>query len=126
MLPLTGRERVSWPITVQPRRTGGTTLRAKKECRGWPTGWRHWRDHRPPAVAAALSTSAAIAARADRRARRPRSIISMTVESFVAACEYIRYALVVLGIRLVVARLFFLDGQARIDGPRVPIKVHEP
>ena len=50
----------------------------------------------------------------------------MTVESFVAACEYIPYALVVLGIRLVVARLFFLDGQARIDGPRVPINEHEP
>ncbi len=75
---------------------------------------------RPSAAVAALSTSAAIAARADRRARRPRSIISMTVESFVAACEYIPYALVLL------ARLFFLDGQARIDGPRVPINAHEP
>ncbi len=75
------------------------------------------------AVAAALSTSAAIVARADRRARRSRSIIGMTVESFVAACEYIPYALVALGMRLIMARLFFLDGQTRIDGPQVPINV---
>ena len=31
------------------------------------------------------------------------------------------YALVGLGLRLVMARVFFLPGQAKIEGPRVPI-----
>ena len=73
-----------------------------------------------PAEATAPSTSAAIAAPADRRARRARSIIGLTVDSFVSACSFIPYALVALALRLVMARLFFLDGQTRIEGPRVP------
>ena len=78
-----------------------------------------WAD----ALPAALSTSAAIAAPADKRARRSRSIIGLTVDSFVSACSFIPYALVALALRLVMARLFFLDGQTRIEGPRVPINV---
>lgn len=80
---------------------------------------------RSPAVAAALSTSAQIAKRADERARRSRSIIGMTVDSFVSACSFIPYALVALALRLVMARVFFLDGQTRIDGPRVPLTVKD-
>ena len=95
-----------------------------------------------PAVAAALSSSekisaqaaeralhspssmsAAIAARADRRARRSRSIIGLTIDSFVSACSFITYSLVAIVLRLVMARVFFLDGQTRIEGPLVPINL---
>ena len=76
------------------------------------------------AVAAALSTSAAIIKRADERARRSRSIIWVMVHGFVSACAAIPYALLALLLRLLMARVFFLDGQPRIDGPRLPINVH--
>ena len=76
-----------------------------------------------PAVAAALATSAAISARAAERARRSRSVIGLTVDSFVSACSFIPYALVALALRLVMARVFFLDGQTRINGPRLPLNV---
>jgi putative oxidoreductase len=78
-----------------------------------------------PAVTAALSTSAGINARAERRARRSRSIVGLLVDAFVATCSFIPYALVALGLRLVMARVFFFDGQTRIDGPRVPLNVHD-
>lgn len=78
-----------------------------------------------PAVTAALSTSAAIAKRADERARRSRSIVGLTVDSFISACSFVPYALVALALRLVMARVFFLDGQTRIDGPRVPLNVQD-
>jgi putative oxidoreductase len=78
-----------------------------------------------PAVTAALNTSAQISARAAERARRSRSVVGMTVDSFVAACSFIPYALVALALRLVMARVFFLDGQTRIDGPRVPLNVQD-
>ena len=72
-----------------------------------------------PAVSAALSASAAIARRADERARRSRSVIGLTVDSFISACSFVSYSLVALGLRLLMARVFFLDGQTRIDGPRL-------
>ncbi|MDO8875761.1 MAG: DoxX family protein, partial [Pseudolabrys sp.] len=75
--------------------------------------------HRSPAVSAALSASAAIARRADERARRSRSVIGLTVDSFISACSFVSYALVALGLRLIMARVFFLDGQTRIEGPRL-------
>jgi putative oxidoreductase len=78
-----------------------------------------------PAVAAALATSAAISARAAERARRSRSVIGVTVDGFVAACSFFPYALVGLALRLTMARVFFLDGQTRIDGPRVPLNVQD-
>jgi putative oxidoreductase len=71
-----------------------------------------------PAVAAALATTAAIAARADRNARRSRSITGLIVDGFVAVCALIPYALVALVLRLMMAREFFLDGQTLINGPR--------
>ena len=76
-----------------------------------------------PAVAAALTTSRAIAKRADQRARRSRSVIGLTVDSFVSACAFIPYALVALALRLIMARVFFLDGQTRIDGIRLPLNM---
>ena len=57
------------------------------------------------------------------RAARVRSS-ARVVDSFVAACSFIPYALVALALRLVMARVIFLDGQTRIDGPRVPFNVH--
>jgi putative oxidoreductase len=78
-----------------------------------------------PAVTAALSRSAAMSADAERRARRPRSIVRILVESFVSGCSFIPYALVALGLRLTMARVFFLDGQTRVDGPRVPLTVQD-
>lgn len=76
-----------------------------------------------PAVRAALATSAAIAKRADERARRSRSIVRMTVESFVAACRFIPYAVVALALRLMMAKVFFFDGQALINGLRYSLDV---
>lgn len=77
-----------------------------------------------PAVTAALSTTAALVAEADRRARRSRSITGTLIRGFVAACAFIPYALVALALRLVVARAFFLDGQTRVDGQPVPVNFH--
>jgi putative oxidoreductase len=77
-------------------------------------------ERHSPAEAAAYSASAAIARRADERARRSRSVIGLTVDSFVAACSFIPYALVALALRLIMARVFFLDGQTRVDGPHLP------
>ena len=71
-----------------------------------------------PAVAAALATSRAILARAAERARRSRSVVGLMVDSFVSACAFVPYALVALALRLVMARVFFLDGQTRVSGPR--------
>jgi putative oxidoreductase len=49
-------------------------------------------------------------------APRPRSLIA----SIIAA---IPYALVALGLRLIMARVFFLSGQTKIEGPRsIPIR----
>jgi putative oxidoreductase len=74
--------------------------------------------HPSPAVTAALATSRAIAARAAERARRSRSVTGLMVDSFVSACSFIPYAVVALALRLAMARLFFLDGQTRVTGPR--------
>lgn len=76
-----------------------------------------------PAVSAALATSKAISARAAERARRSRSVTGLLVDGFVAACSLVPYAVVALALRLVMARVFFLDGQTRIDGPRLPLDV---
>ena len=46
--------------------------------------------------------------------------------TLVALCAFIPYALVALGLRLVMARVFFLSGQAKIEGPRIPIDLNLP
>lgn len=75
------------------------------------------------AVEAALKRSAIRAAEIARRTRRNRSLLVSTVESALAACKFVPYALVALVLRLVIARVFFLAGQTMIEGPRVPLTV---
>ncbi len=58
------------------------------------------------------------------RRRRARPILGSVVDSFVAACSFIPYALVALALRLVMARVFFLDGQTRVDGPHVGFSLY--
>jgi putative oxidoreductase len=84
-----------------------------------------------PAVEAGLARASAIsqhaaerAARPAHRARSPGSTVGMVLDSFVAACSFVPYALVALGMRLVMARIFFLDGQTRIGGPRLSLDVY--
>ncbi len=88
----------------------------------------HKLPEQSPAVSTALEKSAAIRAalveRADRKARRSRSITRMVVESFVSACAFIPYAVVALVLRLVMARVFFLDGQSRAEGITYPINAY--
>lgn len=69
-----------------------------------------------PAVAAALAASHAISKRAAERARRSRSVVGLMADGFVAACSLIPYALVALALRLLMARVFFFDGQGRVAG----------
>ena len=70
-----------------------------------------------PAVAAALARSAKQAKEAARRARmRPARMFSSLV--------FLPYSLVALALRVVIARVFFLDGQTRIDGPRLSFDLH--
>ncbi|MBV8791196.1 MAG: DoxX family protein [Pseudolabrys sp.] len=78
-----------------------------------------------PAVEAAIKRSAQLAALAAKRAQRERNrtFAGSVVESFVSACSFVPYALVALILRVVVARVFFINGQAMIDGPRVPISI---
>ena len=56
--------------------------------------------------------------------RRSRSIVAGTIEGFVSACSLVPYALVALALRLVMARVFFLDGQTKIDGPHLAYGFH--
>lgn len=76
---------------------------------------------RSPAVSAALQTSARISARAAERARRSRSVLGLMTDGLIAACTFVPYAVVALALRLVIARVFFFDGQSRIDGMRLPL-----
>ena len=69
-----------------------------------------------PAVAAAMATSHAISKRAAERARRSRSIVGLLVDGFVSMCSLVPYALIALGLRLLMARVFFFDGQSKITG----------
>ena len=53
--------------------------------------------------------------------RRQRSIVGATVRRLVPAWEIIPCGLIALALRLVMARLFFLSGQEKIEGPRIPV-----
>jgi putative oxidoreductase len=60
-------------------------------------------------------------------APRSHSIIGATVETLATACAIIvPYALVALILRLVMARVFFLSGQGKIEGPRIPLHLELP
>lgn len=75
---------------------------------------------------AALARTDATTGRAALQAQQPqrrRSIVTRLVEGFIAVCSFIPYALVALALSLVIARVFFLDDQTRVDGVHVPIDV---
>jgi putative oxidoreductase len=48
----------------------------------------------------------------------------MLVDKLVAMCAMIPYALVAVGLRLVIARAFFISGQSKIDGPSIPLRLN--
>src|SRR3954454_25182192 len=73
-----------------------------------------------PFEGAALQPQQEAGAAPDARPRR-RSFLVRTINGFNAACAFIPYALVALALRLLMARLFFFDGQTRIDGTPVPL-----
>jgi putative oxidoreductase len=56
--------------------------------------------------------------------------VSATTASIIgklaAFCAVIAYGLVALGLRFIMARVFFLSGQAKIDGPSVLIHLNVP
>jgi putative oxidoreductase len=52
---------------------------------------------------------------------RSSSLIATAIDKLVAICGVAPYALVALGLRFIVARVFFLAGQAKISGPTIPI-----
>jgi putative oxidoreductase len=56
-------------------------------------------------------------------AARPRSgsVVAWIVSMLVALCALFPYAVIGLGMRLLMARVFFLSGQAMIDGPVIPL-----
>lgn len=57
---------------------------------------------------------------AEMKARQQRrSLVGMTVEGLARACAMIPYCLIALALRLVMARLFFLSGQEKIEGPHI-------
>ena len=86
----------------------------------------------PPPEAASLTqpippaapTVAASPAATPAAPRSRRSLTVLAFSGFLAACAFIPYALVGLGLRLIMARIFFLDGQTRIDGPLLSRTVH--
>jgi putative oxidoreductase len=57
------------------------------------------------------------------KARRAHSILGAGVDMLVGILASIPYALVALISRFVMARVFFLAGQARIEGPRIPVRL---
>src|SRR3954470_4953891 len=77
-------------------------------------------------VAPAFNETAAIMTISIPDAARParRSIIASLVDKLVALCAVVPYALVALGLRFVMARVFFLSGQTKIEGPRIPINLN--
>ena len=61
------------------------------------------------------------------RGREPRSsFIATAIDKLVALCGVVPYALVALGLRFVIARVFFLSGQTKITGPEIPISLFNP
>jgi putative oxidoreductase len=64
---------------------------------------------------------------ATRPAQRSHSILGASVDKLVTVCcAIIPYALLALLLRLVMARVFFLSGQTKIEGPRIPIHLNIP
>ena len=55
--------------------------------------------------------------------RRSSSFIATAIDKLVALCGVVPYALVALGLRFIIARVFFLSGQMKISGPEFPISL---
>lgn len=53
---------------------------------------------------------------------RPHSSTARTINTLIQLCAAIPYALVALVLRVLMARLFFMSGQQKIDGPKYPLK----
>jgi putative oxidoreductase len=53
--------------------------------------------------------------------RRSSSWIAIAIDKLVAICGVVPYALVALGLRFIIARIFFLSGQTKIAGPEIPV-----
>jgi putative oxidoreductase len=54
------------------------------------------------------------------------AIIAATIDRLVWVCALVPYALIALLMRIVMARVFFLAGQDKLRGPRVPIRLGLP
>jgi putative oxidoreductase len=52
---------------------------------------------------------------------RSGSVIASFFNALVLLCALVPYALVALFLRCVIARVFFISGQAKIEGPTVPV-----
>ena len=70
----------------------------------------------------AISGGITIAGAAAEQAVSPAAVRGGVVDTLVWLCARAAYALLALGLRVVMARVFFLSGQARIEGPGVPIR----
>ncbi len=55
--------------------------------------------------------------------RRSSSLIAIAIDKLVALCGVVPYALVALGLRFIIARVFFMSGQTKISGPEFPISL---
>ncbi len=73
---------------------------------------------RPPQHAPAFDVAAPLVT------RRSRSVVASAIDGFVSACSFVPYALVALALRIVMARVFFLDGQTRVEGPHLAYSFH--
>lgn len=60
---------------------------------------------------------------AERSPTTSQSSVATIITKLILLCALVPYGVVGLGLRLLLARVFFLDGQAKIDGPRIPIAV---
>jgi putative oxidoreductase len=54
---------------------------------------------------------------------RRSSLIAVAIDKLVLICGVVPYALVALGLRLIMARVFFLSGQMKIAGPTYPVSL---
>jgi putative oxidoreductase len=63
---------------------------------------------------------------AARPAANSHSMLASIVGKLAAFCAIIACALVALGLRFVIARVFFLSGQAKIEGPGVLVHLNVP
>jgi putative oxidoreductase len=60
---------------------------------------------------------------ASEREPRSSSLLATLIDKLVALCGVVPYALVALGLRFLIARVFFLSGQAKISGPEIPVSL---